>query len=153
VGSRKDWPGRRSRTEAKSKPLKATKKKEKKVFKKWTKVVSEVRLGFYAATIIPGQSVTMLRWYRSFCQLVISSTNSSLKPNSYLRSLARNSQRQRQALGTLDYTTQIEVILIRGNASFCHQMAAWVSDMFYNFYLVKNHKIANNSTSTEPREK
>ena len=22
--------------------------------------------------------------------------------------------------------------------------------MFYNFYLVKNHKIANNSTSTEP---
>jgi hypothetical protein len=32
-------------------------------------------------------------------------------------------------------------------------VAAWVADMFYYFYLVKNHKIANNSTNTEAREK
>ncbi len=38
-------------------------------------------------------------------------------------------------------------------ASFCLQVAAWVSDMFSNFYLVKNHKIANNSTTTTAREK
>jgi hypothetical protein len=28
-------------------------------------------------------------------------------------------------------------------ASFCHQVAALVPDTFCNFYLVKNHKIAN----------
>jgi hypothetical protein len=38
-------------------------------------------------------------------------------------------------------------------ASFCHQMAAWVPDMFSHFCLVKNHKIANNSTTTNAREK
>jgi hypothetical protein len=38
-------------------------------------------------------------------------------------------------------------------ASFCHQVAALVPDMFYNFYLVKNHKIANNSATIEAREK
>jgi len=32
---------------------------------------------------------------------------------------------------------------------YCHQVAAWVPDMFCNIYLVKNHKIANNSTNTE----
>ncbi len=38
-------------------------------------------------------------------------------------------------------------------ASFCHQVAEWFPDMFYNFYLVKNNKIAkNNSTTTEARE-
>jgi hypothetical protein len=37
-------------------------------------------------------------------------------------------------------------------ADFCHQLAGWVSDMFYNFYLVKNHKIANNLANTEARE-
>ncbi len=31
-------------------------------------------------------------------------------------------------------------------------MAAWVN-MFWNFYLVKNHKIANNSATTEASEK
>ncbi len=35
-------------------------------------------------------------------------------------------------------------------ASFCHQMAALFRDMFCSFYLVKNHKTANN---TEAREK
>jgi hypothetical protein len=34
-------------------------------------------------------------------------------------------------------------------ASFCHQVAALVPDMFYNFYLVKNYKIANNLATTE----
>ncbi len=32
-------------------------------------------------------------------------------------------------------------------------MAAPVPGMFCNFYLVKNHKIANNSATTEAREK
>ncbi len=38
-------------------------------------------------------------------------------------------------------------------ANFCHQVAAWFPDLFSNFYLVKNHKIANNSTTTKAREK
>ncbi len=38
-------------------------------------------------------------------------------------------------------------------ASFCCQVAAWVSDMFRNFHLEKNQKIAINSTTTEFREK
>ncbi len=37
-------------------------------------------------------------------------------------------------------------------ACFCCQVAACVTDMFCNFYLVKNHKIANNSTTTKARE-
>ncbi len=32
-------------------------------------------------------------------------------------------------------------------------MAACVSDMFWNIYLVKIHKIANNSATAEAREK
>ncbi len=31
-------------------------------------------------------------------------------------------------------------------------VAAWFPDMFYNCYLVKNHKTANNSTTTKARE-
>ncbi len=38
-------------------------------------------------------------------------------------------------------------------ASFCRQATAWVPDMFCNCYLVKNHKITNNSGTTEAREK
>jgi hypothetical protein len=38
-------------------------------------------------------------------------------------------------------------------ASFCRQVAAWFTDVFCNFNLVKNHEIANNSTTTEAREK
>jgi hypothetical protein len=34
-------------------------------------------------------------------------------------------------------------------ASYWHQAAALVSDIFYNFYVVKNHKIAYNSATTE----
>jgi hypothetical protein len=32
-------------------------------------------------------------------------------------------------------------------------MASWVKDMFQNFYEVKIHRNANNSTTTEAREK
>ncbi len=37
--------------------------------------------------------------------------------------------------------------------SFCRQVAAGVQDMFCNFYLVKNPKIAKNSTTAKAREK
>jgi hypothetical protein len=37
-------------------------------------------------------------------------------------------------------------------ASFSHQVAAWVSDMFCNFHLAKNQKMANNVAATEARE-
>jgi hypothetical protein len=32
-------------------------------------------------------------------------------------------------------------------------VAAWVPDMFCNFYLVKSYKISNNSATTEARER
>jgi hypothetical protein len=32
-------------------------------------------------------------------------------------------------------------------------VAAWVSDIFSNFYLVKSHKISDRSATTEAREK
>jgi hypothetical protein len=38
-------------------------------------------------------------------------------------------------------------------ASFYRQVAAWFSDIFCNFYLVKNHIIANSATTTEAIEK
>jgi hypothetical protein len=38
-------------------------------------------------------------------------------------------------------------------ARFCHQVAAWVPDIFCNFYMVKSHKIAYNSATNEAREK
>jgi hypothetical protein len=38
-------------------------------------------------------------------------------------------------------------------ASFCCLVAALVPDLRCNFYLVKYHKIANNSATTEAREK
>jgi hypothetical protein len=38
-------------------------------------------------------------------------------------------------------------------ASFCSQVAVLVPDMFFIFYLVKNHKIAKDSTITNAREK
>jgi hypothetical protein len=37
-------------------------------------------------------------------------------------------------------------------ASFCRQVAARFPDMFCNFYLMENHKIAKNSTTTEARK-
>jgi hypothetical protein len=41
----------------------------------------------------------------------------------------------------------------RSAARFCRQVAAWFSDMFSNFYLLKNHKITKNSATTKAREK
>ncbi len=38
-------------------------------------------------------------------------------------------------------------------ANFYSQVASQVSDMFCKFYLLNNHKIANNSTTTEAGEK
>jgi hypothetical protein len=38
-------------------------------------------------------------------------------------------------------------------ASFCHWVAALVSDMFCNFYVVKNHKMATYSATMKAREK
>jgi hypothetical protein len=38
-------------------------------------------------------------------------------------------------------------------ASFCHQLAALFPGMSCNFYLVKNHKVSCNSTTTKAREK
>ncbi len=37
-------------------------------------------------------------------------------------------------------------------ASFYCQLAAWFPDMFCNFYVVKNYKIAENSTPIKARE-
>ncbi len=42
---------------------------------------------------------------------------------------------------------------VKSAASFCHQVAAWVTDMFCNFYFVKNYKIAYNATTPTAREK
>ncbi len=36
-------------------------------------------------------------------------------------------------------------------SSFYSQMLTWVQDLFCNFKLVNNHKIANNSTTTDAR--
>jgi hypothetical protein len=38
-------------------------------------------------------------------------------------------------------------------ASFCHQVAACFPDMFSNYCIVNNHKIAKNSTTTNAIEK
>jgi hypothetical protein len=38
-------------------------------------------------------------------------------------------------------------------ASFCRHGAAWFADMFCNFYSMKVHKIAKNSTISKAREK
>jgi hypothetical protein len=39
----------------------------------------------------------------------------------------------------------------KSGASFCRQVAAWLPDMFFNLYLVNNHIIYHNSTTTEVR--
>jgi len=38
-------------------------------------------------------------------------------------------------------------------AIFCHQIAAWVSDLLGDLTSVKNHKIKNSSTTSRAREK
>ncbi len=41
----------------------------------------------------------------------------------------------------------------KSTANFCRQVAAWDPATFLIFYLVKNHKIAKNSTTIEARVK
>ncbi len=55
----------------------------------------------------------------------------------------------------LNLTLQLLTIVNEGKtaASFCCPVAAWVTDMFCNFYFAKNHKIAKNSKTTKAREK
>jgi hypothetical protein len=38
----------------------------------------------------------------------------------------------------------------KSTVSFFLQVAAWVLDIFCSFYLEKNHKIDENSTTTKP---
>jgi hypothetical protein len=64
-----------------------------------------------------------------------------------------------------DFNTRKSILIDKNNknaiftnegisaASFCRQVAALVPNMFCYFYVMKNHKIANNSTTTEAREK
>ncbi len=54
-----------------------------------------------------------------------------------------------------DITNQTSFYFNEGKwaASFCCQAAALVPDMFCNFYLGKNHKIAENWTATNAVEK
>ncbi len=41
----------------------------------------------------------------------------------------------------------------KSGAGFCHQVAAWVPEMFCNFYLLKNHTNVNSSAIVKAREK
>jgi hypothetical protein len=54
----------------------------------------------------------------------------------------------------LGYDQYFSVLQMRGNQLpvFCHQAAAQVPDRFCNFYLVKNQRIAKNTTTSKARE-
>jgi hypothetical protein len=54
-------------------------------------------------------------------------------------------------LGLFVNITQTSVYLNKENsaASFYRELAAWVPDRLCNFYLMSNHKIAYQSTTTE----
>jgi hypothetical protein len=43
--------------------------------------------------------------------------------------------------------------LDKSAASFCRKVGAWGTEMFCNFLFVKNHKIADNSTTIKPKKK
>ncbi len=49
--------------------------------------------------------------------------------------------------------TQTEKTRDKSAARLCHQVAAWVPVMFCNFYLARNHKIADSQQPAEAREK
>ncbi len=54
--------------------------------------------------------------------------------------------------------TQVQLFLKNVNQDksatrFCCQVAAWVPDMFFKIYFVKNCKIDHNSATTKTREK
>ncbi len=64
----------------------------------------------------------------------------------------------RKTLGDIVYCRNVRNTYLsckegKSVASFCHQVAAWVPDMFCNFYFVKNHKIVKNSRTTKARVK
>jgi hypothetical protein len=66
------------------------------------------------------------------------------------------SKYKRKNLTNLTETVKLSEFLINEGisaASFCCPVAALVPDMSCYFYVMKNHKIANNSTTTEAREK
>ncbi len=56
-------------------------------------------------------------------------------------------------LGHIGWCNKNIIIEGKSSASFCCQFSAQVPDTFCNFYLVKNHKIGKNSTTTKAREK
>jgi hypothetical protein len=51
------------------------------------------------------------------------------------------------------FQVKLPTDLSQSAASFYHQAAARVQDIFSNFYLGKNYKFANNSSTTKAREK
>jgi hypothetical protein len=53
---------------------------------------------------------------------------------------------------TCPHTKSYDAHKDKSAASFFRWVAAWFSVMFCNFYLVKNHKIVNNSKFTKARE-
>jgi hypothetical protein len=57
-----------------------------------------------------------------------------------------------QIVASLTYDS---IVINEGKSAaiFYHQVAAWVPDMFCNFYLVKSHKIADNSETIKARDK
>ncbi len=55
----------------------------------------------------------------------------------------------------LSYYSLLEAILFNQDKSAALsscQVLAWVPDMFFGFYLVKNHRITHNSTTTETQK-
>ncbi len=63
-------------------------------------------------------------------------------------------QLQQCSLHRLTRVTQHEQEYLyydKSAASLYRKVAAWVLDIFCNFYLVKNHKIANDSTTAQAR--
>jgi hypothetical protein len=50
-------------------------------------------------------------------------------------------------------TDREEMQKMQSAANLCCQVAAWVPDMLFNSYLVKNHKFAYSSTNIKAKEK
>jgi hypothetical protein len=48
---------------------------------------------------------------------------------------------------------EMQINQAKSAARFGRQVAAWVPDMFCNFYLLKNQEIADTSRTTEARDK
>jgi len=50
---------------------------------------------------------------------------------------------------TTQQPLKLEINLDKPVPIFCRQVAAWAPDIFCNFYILKNHKIVNDSTTAE----